>query len=54
MSQDPHVLLTNAATATDPEFHFRLSSSRCELGGRVAMGVREVPVDRLVDRCGDL
>ena len=52
--QYPYVSSTNAATATGPDFHFRPSSPRFELGGRVAMGVREVPVDWLVDRYGDL
>ena len=51
---NPYVSSTNAASATDPDFHFRPSSPRFELGGGVAMGVREVPVDRLVDRCGDI
>ena len=67
MSQYPHVLSTNAATATHPDFDFRQSSQRVEDGGRVAigvgevvgvdgrvaMGVREVSVDWLVDRCED-
>ena len=38
----------------NPQFHFRPSSPRFELGGRVAMGIRKVPVDRLVGRCCDL
>ena len=56
-SSRPSIHMCRQATLPQPAtriFLFRPSSHKLELGGRVALGVREVPVDRLVDRCEDL